>query len=173
MSEANSADVIVKEIANRMNELLERAESAINQLDDTQVWYRRDPTDNAVGNLVLHLVGNLRQWILGGLADQPDTRDRPVEFSTQSGLSKAELMQMLRETVEASCHIIRNLPADRIAEVKRIQDTNTTIAYAIVMAVSHLGLHVGQIQFITKSFLRERYQVACTPPAKKGRGEFW
>jgi Protein of unknown function (DUF1572) len=167
VSEMNSAEAVVKEIANRMKDLLERAELAIKQLDDAQVWYRRDPTDNAIGNLVLHLVGNLRQWILGGLADHADTRDRPVEFSTQSGLSKAELMHMLRDTVEASCHTIRNLETERITEPRRIQDTDTTIAYAIVMAVSHLGVHVGQIQFITKSLLNDRYQVAWTPSPKK------
>ena len=83
------------------------------------------------------------------------------------GLSKAELTKMLKDTVEESCRVIDSLPAARIPEARHIQDTDTTIAYALVMAVSHLGLHVGQIQFIAKSILKERYQVAWAPPEKK------
>ena len=78
MSEVNAANALVKEISKRMQILLGRAEQAIGQLDDNQVWYRSHSNDNAIGNLVLHLVGNLRQWILCGIADQPDTRDRPA-----------------------------------------------------------------------------------------------
>jgi hypothetical protein len=167
MSEVNAANALVKEISDRMTALLERAEHAIGQLEDLDVWYRSYPTENAIGNLVLHLVGNLRQWILGGIANQPDTRNRALEFSTKQGQSKAELMKMLKDTVEESCRVIDTLSAARITEARHIQDADTTIAYALVAVVSHLGLHVGQIQFIAKSILKERYQVAWAPPEKK------
>ncbi len=76
---------------------LDRALLCIDQLDDTQVWYRPNPQSNAVGNLVLHLVGNLRQWILGGIDNLPDTRDRPAEFSAASGRTREELRSLLKE----------------------------------------------------------------------------
>ena len=167
MSQTDAAVAIVKEISNRMRALLERAEQAIGQLEDAQLWYRNHSTDNSIGNLVLHLVGNLRQWILGGIEDLPDTRDRPLEFSIKQGVSKTELLEMLHSTVEQSCRAIDSLPTSRITEAKHIQNTETTIAYALVMAVSHLGLHVGQIQFITKGMLKEKFQAAWTPPEKK------
>jgi len=167
MSQTDAAVAIVREVSNRMRALLERTEQAIGQLEDSQLWYRNHPTDNSIGNLVLHLVGNLRQWILSGIKNLPDTRDRPLEFSTQQGISKIDLLKMLRGTIEESCRAIDALPTSRITESKLIQDTDTTIAYALVMAVSHLGLHVGQIQFIAKGILKERFQTAWTPPEKK------
>jgi hypothetical protein len=152
-----------------MRALLERAEQCIDQLEDSQLWYRGQPGDNAIGNLILHLVGNLRQWVLSGIDGQPDNRDRPAEFGARSGKSKAELVGLLREVIEESCRVIDRLSPERILESKHIQGTDTTIAYALVMAVSHLGLHVGQMQFIAKTLLKEKYQVAWIPPERKLR----
>jgi hypothetical protein len=162
----DAADALKKEISDRMRLFLRNAARCLAQLDDGKIWYRAHPEENAVGNLVLHLVGNLRQWILGGVGGQPDTRDRPAEFNASTGRSRDELAGMLHGTVEECCRVIDALPATRITEAKRIQDTDTTIAYALVMAVSHLGAHVGQIQFITKSLLREAYKESWTPPGK-------
>ena len=160
------AEALKKEISERMRLFLRNAERCLEQLDDAKVWYRAHPQANAVGNLVLHLVGNLRQWILGGVGGQPDTRDRPAEFSASKGRSKDELAGMLRDTVEECRRVIDALPIARVTEAKRIQDTDTTIAYALVMAVSHLGVHVGQIQLITKALLQGAYKESWTPPAK-------
>ncbi len=166
MSEVNLSSAVVKEISDRMRDLLDRAEQAIGQLGESDVWYRGSPSENAIGNLVLHLVGNLRQVILGGLADTPYARDRHAEFNTKQSVSKAELMKMLKETVDASCRVIDSLPAERITQAWRIQDIDTTVTNVLVGVVSHLGLHIGQIQLISKSILKERYQ-AWTPTKGK------
>ena len=121
------------------------------------------PRATQSGNLVLHLVGNLRQWILSGIGDLPDTRDRPAEFSAASGRTKEELRNLLKETVEESCRAIDKMPANRVTERKRIQGEDVTIAAALVMAVSHLGLHVGQIQYIGKMLLGSAYQESWKP----------
>jgi hypothetical protein len=167
MADSDAASVLLREISNRMQQLSGRAELAMAQLDDSHMWYRSNPGDNAIGNLVLHLVGNLRQWILGGLAGQPDTRDRDSEFKTTAALSAVRLTEMLRATVEECRKTIESFPVGRITEARRIQETDTTVAYALVMAVSHLGLHVGQIQFIAKAILKDSYKVAWIPPEKK------
>jgi hypothetical protein len=137
---------------------LDRALLCIDQLDDTQVWYRPNPQSNAVGNLVLHLVGNLKQWILGGISDLPDTRNRPAEFSAPSGQTREQLRSLLKETVEECCRVIDKMPVSRVTERKRIQGEDVTIAAALVMAISHLGLHVGQMQYIGKMLLGSAYQ---------------
>ena len=155
--------LLISALTARMRLWLDRALLCIDQLDDTQVWYRPNPQSNAVGNLILHLVGNLRQWILGGIADLPDTRDRPAEFSAASGRTREELRSLLKETVEESCKAIDRMPANRVTEKKRIQGENTTVAAALVMAVSHLGLHVGQIQYIGKMLLGDAYQESWKP----------
>jgi hypothetical protein len=142
---------------------LDRALLCIDQLDDTQVWYRPNRQSNAVGNLVLHLVGNLKQWILGGIDDLPDTRDRPAEFSAASGHTKEQLRSLLISTVEGCCTVIDKMPVNRVTEKKRIQGEHVTIAAALVMAVSHLGLHVGQIQYIGKMLLGSAYKESWKP----------
>lgn len=119
-----------------------------------------------MGNLVLHLAGNLRQWILGGVGGVPDTRDRPAEFSAAAGLSKGELARLLKEAVEQSCRVIEAMPAERVTEQKVIQGEKVTLAYALVMAVSHLGLHVGQMQYIAKMLLSDAYRESGTPAAR-------
>lgn len=142
---------------------LDRALLCIDQLDNTQVWYRPNPQSNAIGNLVLHLVGNLRQWILGGIENLSDTRNRPAEFSAASGHTREQLRSLLKEIVEESCRAIDKMPANRVTEKKRLQGEDTTIAAALVMAVSHLGLHVGQIQYIGKMLLGSAYQESSKP----------
>ena len=78
---SNEEDIATKllltEVVARMRTWLDRAIHCIDQLNDAQVWYRPNAASNAIGNLILHLVGNLKQWILGGIDNQEDTRDHP------------------------------------------------------------------------------------------------
>jgi hypothetical protein len=162
--EKDSAQLLLTEVVARMRTWLDRAIHCIDQLDETQVWYRPNASSNAIGNLVLHLVGNLRQWILGGIDNQPDTRDRPLEFKTTYGYSKNQLRNLLKHTVEQCCKAVQEMPASRVTERKRIQGVDVTLAHAVVMAVSHLGLHVGQIQYIGKMLLSDAYVESWKPP---------
>lgn len=161
------AGLVVREIVGLMRVWLERAEACMDQLADTHMWYRPNQASNAIGNLVLHLVGNLRQWVLSGVGGQPDTRDRPAEFSATSGLTKRELMTLLHEVVEQSCDVIDHMPSERLLEKKTIQGNEVTLAYALVMAASHLGLHVGQIQYIGKVLLSDSYKPGWKPDASE------
>src|SRR6266851_2821420 len=79
---------------------LERIETCVDKLTDTQVWQRHSENENAVGNLLLHLSGNVRQWIISGVGGAHDLRDRDAEFSARAGAGKAELLGRLRQTVE-------------------------------------------------------------------------
>jgi hypothetical protein len=161
--ENESTELILSEIAARMRLWMDRAIQCIDQLSEDHIWYRPNPASNAIGNLILHLVGNLRQWVLGGIGNLPDTRDRSVEFTTKSGYTKIQLGNLLKDTVEECCRLIEKMPGHRVLEKKRIQDEDTTIAYALVMAVSHLGLHVGQIQYIGKMLLSDAYLESWKP----------
>ena len=127
---------------------------------------RAHPRDNAIANLILHVAGSLRQWVLGGIGGQLDTRNRPAEFSATQGKSKDELIRILRETIEDSCHVIESLPTARITEAKHVQDTDTTIAYALVGAVSHLSVHVGQMQFYCQELASRSLQGGLDVPHK-------
>ena len=155
--------LMLTEIVARMRLWLDRAIHCIDQLDETQIWYRPNDSSNAIGNLILHLVGNLHQWILGGIDNQEDVRNRPAEFNARSGHTKQQLRDLLKDTVGKCCSIIEKMPLSRVTEVRRIQDMNATLAFALVMAVSHLGLHVGQIQYIGKMLLAEGYVESWKP----------
>lgn len=163
----DTTDMMIFEIVARMRIWLDRAIQCMDQLDEAHMWVRPTPNSNAIGNLVLHLEGNLRQWILGGIGNQPDNRNRSAEFSARSGFSRSELKNLLKDTVEQCCGLIESMPRHRVAETKRIQNEDVTIARALVVAVSHLGLHVGQIQYIGKMLLSDSYQESWKPKDAK------
>src|SRR2546423_14948574 len=78
---------------------IEKIEHCVNQLDDESVWWRPTPRQNSVANLMLHLAGNIRQWIVSGVGGAPDVRDRPKEFGERSGRPKGEVLETLRSAV--------------------------------------------------------------------------
>ena len=155
----DAARALLRGISARVTLFRENAEQCLGQLDDQQMWFRRSPRENAIGNLVLHIVGSTDQMI-NIIGRQPDTRDRPVEFSVTGGHPRDELSARLRATLDRCCLLIDSLPLSRLTDPYPIQGTRTTVAYALIMAVSHLGLHLGQIQFIAKDLLQERYREA-------------
>ncbi len=128
-----------------------RIEDCLGRLSEDQVWMRNSDNQNAVGNIVLHLAGNVRQWIIGGVGGQPDNRDRASEFAARGGLKPAELEAKLKITVAEGADVIRNLPVERLAERKVIQKFyDVTIMEAIYHVVEHFAMHTGQIIFATK-----------------------
>src|SRR5256885_7519644 len=98
----------------KLNQLTGRIETCLAKLNDEQVWARGSGNENAIGNLVLHLCGNLRQWILSGVGGQPDNRDRDAEFNAHGGVTVAQLGQKLRRTVEEAATVIAAVTSDRL-----------------------------------------------------------
>lgn len=134
---------------------LEQLSSWISQCLDTmteeQIWMRLGEASNAPGNLVLHLSGNVRQWIIAGLGDQPDLRDRDAEFAARGGLTRDELKARLTATVEEAIGVLRGFPAGRLPESRRIQGYDVTAIEAVYQVVQHFALHAGQIVFAAKA----------------------
>ena len=116
-------------------------------LPETEIWSRAGDNSNAVGNLVLHLCGNVRQWILMGVGRQPGIRERDDEFTASSGDGLAE---RLDATVAEACRVIRALPARRLTEKVTIQGDQVTVLEAIYHVVQHFSGHAGQIFLLTK-----------------------
>ncbi len=136
--------------ARKLAELDERIGVCLEQLSEEQVWARGKDNENAIGNLMLHLCGNVRQWILSDIAGKPDHRNRPAEFAARSGVSKAELRQRLHDTVAEAVAAIRSLPEERLAERHTLQGYEVSIMEAIYHVVEHFSMHTGQIIFATK-----------------------
>jgi len=134
---------------------LDRIESCVPRLPADALWARGSENENAVGNLLLHLEGNVRQWILSGVAGEPDTRDRSSEFSARSGAAAALLLANLRTTVVKAADAIRSLTHARLAEHVSIQGYDTTVLSAIFHVVEHFSGHTYQIILITKQLTGE------------------
>jgi len=141
----------LKYSAEQLLTLSGRIEDCLGRLSAEQVWSRNSDNQNAVGNMVLHLCGNLRQWIIGGVGGQPDVRDRDAEFAARGGVQPAELAAKLKATVREAAEVIRALPVERLGERKTIQKVyETTLMEAIYHVVEHFAQHTGQIIFATK-----------------------
>lgn len=117
------------------------------RLPAEEFWSRAGDSSNAVGNLVLHLCGNVRQWILTGVGGQPDVRQRDAEFSASSGDALPERLQV---TIAEACRVIRAVPAERLTEKVTIQGGEVTVLEAIYHVVAHFSGHAGQIFLLTK-----------------------
>ena len=138
--------------ADKLAENLDRIESCLTALPQPSLWARDSENENAVGNLLLHLEGNVRQWILAGIGAESDERDRPSEFSARTGASASVLFAKLRETVGEALVLIRSLPHRRLVEEVSIQGFNTTVLSAIFHVVEHFSGHTYQIILLTKRF---------------------
>jgi hypothetical protein len=138
--------------ADKLAENLDRIETCLTELPPSFLWARDSENENAVGNLLLHLEGNVRQWILSGIGAGPDGRDRPSEFSARTGANASVLFAKLRGTVGEALVLIRSLPHGRLAEEVSIQGSDTTVLSAIFHVVEHFSGHTYQIILLTKRF---------------------
>jgi hypothetical protein len=141
--------------AGKLELYLSRIETCIDKLTPEQIWARQSENENAVGNLVLHLEGNIRQWILGGVGGQPDVRDRYAEFEVRSGASGAELKVRLRATFEEAVAILGSVSPDRLTDRIQPQGYDVSVLEAIYQVVQHLAGHAFQIILLTKLFTHQ------------------
>jgi uncharacterized damage-inducible protein DinB len=147
----NVDTLFVNTAAADLRKLMSRLEILMGKMSEDQVWARGSEKENAVGNLALHLAGNVRQWIVSGLGGQPDTRVREREFSTQSGLTPAELTARLAATVEEAAVVISGLTAEQLTRTYEIQGNTVTGLQAVMNVVRHFAEHTGQVVFVTKN----------------------
>jgi hypothetical protein len=136
--------------ADKLAQLLARIETCVEMLTPEQVWARTSSNQNAVGNLLLHLNGNVRQWILHGVGGQPDVRERDAEFAARDGSGAQQLLARLRATVEEAVALLHTLPPARLLEPMRTQGYDATVLTAIYHVVEHFAGHTFQIMLLTK-----------------------
>ena len=127
--------------ANKLTQLMGRLETCVEMLTPEQLWARTSSNQNAVGNLLLHLNGNVQQWILHGVGGQPDHRQRDAEFAAREGGSAPELLVRLRATVEEAVALCRALPEQRLLERVHSQGYEGTALAAIYHVVEHFAGH--------------------------------
>jgi len=131
-------------------EYLPKIERCLERLTDEQIWWRANEESNSIGNLVLHLCGNARQWIVCGLGAQPDKRIRDAEFAQRDAIARVELLQLLRSTVSDVETTLRALDPVTLLEKRKIQGSEVDVLEAIFHVTEHFSMHTGQIIMLTK-----------------------
>jgi uncharacterized damage-inducible protein DinB len=147
--------IFVNYSVQKLNQSAGRIDSCLGKLTEQQVWARGSTNENAVGNLVLHVCGNVRQWIVSGAGAAPDSRDRDAEFAATGGPSILELRSRLAATVAEGCSVIRSLSAERLEARILVQSYDLTVLEAVYHVIEHFSGHTGQIIFATKLFTGE------------------
>lgn len=137
-------------VSDRLKQYTQRIQICLGKLSAEQIWVRGSENENAIGNLVLHLCGNVRQWIGYGVAGQPDIRLRDAEFEARGGMEAKALAALLESVVNEAAAQIEAVSDEQLAEHVEIQKHNVTRLEAILQVVTHFGEHMGQIIFATK-----------------------
>lgn len=151
----------------KINNAFERIVHCLDQLEEEHIWYRPDNSVNSIGIILNHLCGNLRQWIISGIGGLEDIRNRPLEFSDSTKLSKTELVNKFQEIIGDSKKTINNFDPGNLLERLRIQGFEESALSAIYGTVNHLELHAGQIIFITRLILKSNYKLKWIPQIKE------
>jgi uncharacterized damage-inducible protein DinB len=151
MREKTSPELFISEARRHlMQEYLPWLRACLTKLNDEDIWWRPNEKGNSIGNLILHLSGNLRQWIIHGVGGAADERNRPAEFAARESFSKTELLEKLESTLAEVDAVLANLPVEKLTEPRVIQGFDVTVLRAIFHVVEHFSYHTGQIIYITK-----------------------
>ncbi len=134
----------------RLEEALPRIVQCLNELTETQIWQRPNDNSNSVGNLVVHLCGNVRQYIISNLGNTPDTRTRDAEFAMRDGYDRLQLIEKITETTQQAVEVIRGMSEEDLMKVRSVQGFEQTGINSIIHVVEHFSYHTGQIAFWTK-----------------------
>ncbi|MFK7817799.1 MAG: DUF1572 family protein [Planctomycetaceae bacterium] len=154
---------IIDEQIHLLQAAMVKLTNCVQQLSDDQIWWRPVNDLNSVGNLILHVCGNLRQWVISGVGGEPDRRQREAEFSATGGQTSEALCQQLTDTLAAVASVLRVTTIEQLLSKRTIQGFEVTGHGAIVHSVSHFVGHTHQIIQLTRLQLGSDYAFAWSP----------
>ncbi|MEZ6061850.1 MAG: DinB family protein [Planctomycetaceae bacterium] len=168
MSAASDADadwpaILKAEWIHLLNQSLARIRHCVAQLDESQLWWRPAEDLNSVGNLLLHVTGNLQQWAVDGILRRSSQRQRQQEFLADGTHSGEQLLHELRRVVAAAVSVISETGVAELSADRSIQGFQTTVLGALMHTVSHLVGHTHQIVLLTRMQLGTGYRYHWTP----------
>ena len=143
-------EFIVRSRHHLAKDFLPKIERCLEQLSDEQIWWRPNEQSNSIGNLILHLCGNARQWIVSGVGGTADARDRDAEFAQREMIPGADLRSLLKRTLSEVDLTLEQCDTSKLLDRQTIQGTDVTALEAIYHVVEHFSMHTGQIILFTK-----------------------
>ena len=160
-------DTFVASMMQTCEQAMLKLEHCLKQLDSQQVWSRLTSDQNSVGNLLLHVGGNLKQWGVVPFSQINDSRDRPSEFAHRDIIPTSVLLDDLRQTLQDASQIWQALQEEQLTQDFEIQGFRVTGCFAISHTVSHLVGHTHQVILLTRQLLGSAYQFHWTPEEKR------
>lgn len=139
----------------RLEENTSKIGNCLALISESECWYQPNGSTLSIGTTLVHLRGNITQYILSSLGQQPDRRTRDLEFATRGGLTKAEVWGACQATVREASALIGNLPEDEALRIRKVQAFHLSGIGIVLHVVEHYAYHTGQIVYITK-LLRDR-----------------
>ena len=154
MLDQSFLNLFISEIKRRLFEESQvRLERCLNELSEADIWWRPNENSNSVGNLVLHLSGNARQWILAGLGGALDQRRRQTEFDERGPIPRADLIQKVRDVMGEIDEVLDHLKPEDLERPIVVQSFDETGLSILIHVVEHFSYHVGQMAYIVKARL--------------------
>jgi uncharacterized damage-inducible protein DinB len=133
-----------------LDEYLPKIRVAVAPLSEDDIWWRPVEQSNSIGNLMMHVTGNCRQWIIAGVGSRSDLRDRDAEFAARDGITKMELLEQLTSCFLQADSVLSNVQPAVLDQPRTIQGHSTTVFAAIYHVVEHVSMHAGQIIQLAK-----------------------
>lgn len=133
-----------------LGDYLPKIERCLENLSDEQIWWRANEESNSIGNLILHLCGNAKQWIVCGVGSAPDHRNRDSEFEQRNVIPRDELVALLRSTLSDVHTTLQSVDPATLLEFRKIQGNDVDILEAVFHVTEHFSMHAGQIFLLTK-----------------------
>ena len=148
--ESQLIEELVKNALYRMDESTRMIKKSLSDISEDEVWQKPNPSLNSIANLMLHLCGNISQYVISSLGETEDKRKRDTEFSVTDGLTKAELLKKLEDIVDTAKRVIFDAKPDQLLKVRSVQGFSFSGVGVIMHAVEHYSYHTGQIAFWVK-----------------------
>jgi uncharacterized damage-inducible protein DinB len=142
----------IEQTLKSIDENTSKIKACMKQLDEKDIWFRHNEHVNSVGNIILHLCGNIRQWIISSLGGAPDIRERDLEFSTMGGFTKEELTSRWQDTMQEAITVITDTSPENLLRRRMVQGSAHSGIGIIIHVTEHYSYHTGQIIFLTKLF---------------------
>jgi len=148
--EEKITEELVKNALYRMDESTRMIQKSLDEISEEELWLKPNESLNSIGNLILHLCGNITQYIISSLGETEDIRNRDLEFSTNAGSSKSEIFGKLEDTVGTAKRVIFDTSIEQLLKTRSVQGFSFSGVGVIIHAVEHYSYHTGQIAFWVK-----------------------
>ena len=148
--EEKIVEELVKNALYRMDESTRMIQKSLVEISEDEVWLKPNESLNSIANLILHLCGNITQYIISSLGEVEDLRNRDLEFTMRKNASKSYILRQLEDTVDTAKRVIFDANLNQLLDVRSVQGFSFSGVGVIIHAVEHYSYHTGQIAFWVK-----------------------